>query len=67
MSAHVPDALAQLVAAIAEDNPLAPPDRIGELVVRELRRQGWHIGVPGACRPALVQQAVAPSSQAARP
>jgi hypothetical protein len=53
----VPDALAQLVAAVAEDNPYAPPARIGELVVEELRRQGWHIGVPGSCRP--VPEAVA--------
>lgn len=60
----VPDALAQVVAAVAEDNPYAPPARFGQLLVEELRRQGWHIGPPGFCRP--VVECVAPRPAVSR-
>lgn len=42
----VPDAVAAVIAAVIEDNPFAPPNRLGVLVVDELRRQKWRVSAP---------------------
>lgn len=47
----IPDALAEVIAAIEEAYPYAEPRRKGELMRDELRRLGWHVGLPGSCRP----------------
>lgn len=47
----IPDALAEVIAAVEEAYPYAEPRRKGELLRDELRRLGWHVGLPGSCQP----------------
>ncbi|MGX9921764.1 hypothetical protein ACWIG4_18140 [Streptomyces sp. NPDC002248] len=49
----IPDAVAAVIAAVAEEHPAAAPDRLGVLVVQELRALGWHITAPPAPRHAV--------------
>jgi hypothetical protein len=42
----IPDAVAAVVAAVIEEHPAAAPNRLGVLVVQELRALGWHITAP---------------------
>ena len=49
-SPEVPDAVVALMSAVLEANPFAPPVRQAQLLVEELRREGWHVGAPGSCR-----------------
>jgi hypothetical protein len=44
----VADAVAAVVAAVIEDYPFALARRQGELVVEQLRRDGWVICAPEA-------------------
>ena len=52
-SPEVPAAVLALLAGVLEANPFAPPARMAHLLVEELRREGWHIGAPGSCRPSM--------------
>jgi hypothetical protein len=49
----VPDAVVALMSAVLEANPFAPPARLAQLLAEELRREGWHVGAPGSCRPSM--------------
>lgn len=52
--ARIPDAFLALVAAVEEANPHVSPVQRGFLLRVELEREGWHVGVPGSCRPVRV-------------
>ncbi|MFF2651489.1 hypothetical protein [Streptomyces sp. NPDC058045] len=42
----IPDAIAAVIAAVRDEHPAASSERLGRLVVAELRALGWHIAAP---------------------
>jgi hypothetical protein len=42
----LPDAVAAVVAAVLAEHPAASPERLGRLVVEQLRADGWWIRPP---------------------
>jgi hypothetical protein len=49
-SPDVADAVGAVIAAVEEEFPWAEPRRKAELLLAELRRQGWQVVAPGSCR-----------------
>ncbi|MFI5809014.1 hypothetical protein [Streptomyces sp. NPDC051561] len=47
----IPDAVVAVVAAIVAENPLAPPEAVGRLVVAALADDGWCMTPEPLCAP----------------
>lgn len=47
----IPDAVAAVIAAVHAQHPAASPEKLGRLVVAQLRTEGWHIAAPHTPNP----------------
>ncbi|MFD3517743.1 hypothetical protein [Streptomyces sp. NPDC058657] len=47
----IPDAAAAVIAAVVAENPLAPPEAVGRLVVAALADDGWRMTPEPLCAP----------------
>ncbi|WP_208766463.1 hypothetical protein, partial [Streptomyces chryseus] len=53
----MPDAVAAVIAAVATENPLAPPEAIGRLAAAALADEGWQVSPDPLCAPLMAESA----------